>query len=120
MAGKPPLQDLRELNLEIANAENNAGRAFFEALLAPAFAFRRANGAVVDRQEFLDALKAGGDRQTEAGSIDIRLLGNSRALVECIVSTGVPDERKRFENARLFVMDENDKWRLLAWANEEI
>jgi hypothetical protein len=120
MAGPLSASDLCQLNLEITNAENNANRAFFEALLAPAFAFRRANGVVVDRQGFLDALKAGGDRRTEAESIEIKLLGKSRALVECVVFTGTPDQRRRFENARLFSMDEGGNWRLLSWANESI
>jgi hypothetical protein len=120
MAGTLSASDLCQLNLEITNAENNANTAFFEALLAPAFAFRRANGVVVDRQGFLDALKAGGDRQTEAESIEIKLLGKSRALVECVVFAGTPDQRRRFENARLFSRDENGNWRLLSWANESI
>jgi hypothetical protein len=110
--------ELGQLNLEITNAENHGNKEFFEVLLAPAFAFRRANAAVVDRQQFLEALKAGGDRQTEPESIEITLLGNSRALVECVVSMGALDKRMRFENARLFVKDENGQWRLLAWANE--
>ena len=112
--------DLRQLNLDIANAENDGAKPFFEPLLASAFAFRRANGAVVDRQGFLEALKAGGDRSTEPDSIRIMPLGNSRALVTCVVSMGPPDQRKRFDNARLFARDEKQQWRLLAWANEAI
>lgn len=112
--------DLHQLNIKLAVAENNGDREFFEPLLARAFAFRRANGEVVDRQGFLDALKAGGNRQTEEESIQITSLGHSRALVTCVVSMGAPDQRRRFDNARLFAKNEHDQWRLLGWANETI
>lgn len=112
--------DLRQLNIDIANAENKGDKEFFEPLLARAFAFRRANGEVVDRQGFLDALKVSGNRQTEEESIQITPLGNSRVLVKCVVSMGAPNQRMRFDNARLFAKDERDEWRLLGWANEPI
>ena len=118
MGANSAINELRQLSIDIPNAENSGDKGFFERLLAPVFAFRRASAVVVDRQGFLDALKGGGDRETELESIQVTPLGGSRALVTSVVAMGSSNQRQRFDNARLFVKDENGEWRLLGWANE--
>ena len=49
-------ETLEALNLEIGNAEGRGDKGFFEDLLAPSFAFRRANGVVVDRKQYIEAV----------------------------------------------------------------
>lgn len=112
-------EELRALNLAIAREETNGNKAFFDALLAPTFAFRRANGAFNDRQIFLAGLKPETPRECDPQSIGITPIGKTRALVTCIVAIETEKGRKEFHNTRLFVLDSKD-WRLLAWANEEL
>jgi hypothetical protein len=93
---------LRELNVRIGVAESEGDREFLDAVLAPVLAFRRANGAFVDRAGYLEGVKESPKRDTEIGSVDL----------------GDGDERKRFHNVRLFVRAGDGAWQLLAWANE--
>lgn len=111
---------LKQLNLDIAAAETQGDKAFFDALLAPTFAFRRANGAFDDRRTFVASVTPGADpRHCEPDSIRLTELGELRAFVTCTVTVrGKNGEDKRFHNARLFVRDATQSWRLLAWANE--
>lgn len=109
---------LTALNLEIGNAETRGDKAFFEALLAASLAFRRANGAVVDRQQFLDAVAPGAARTTSIRSITFA--GKARAVVSCIVSMEIQGAKKDFDNLRVFVRAADEKWQLMAWANEPV
>jgi hypothetical protein len=106
------------LNVDIGNAESRGDKAYFEALLAPAFAFRRAGGAVVDRKQFIDAVAASAQRSTTIRSIT--LLGEARAILCCVVAMDVQGVRKEFDNLRVFVRGDDGKWKLLAWANEAV
>lgn len=106
---------LDQLNREIPLKENAADRAYFKARLAPTFAMRRANAVMVNGDQFLEALREGGDR--ECRSIDsIAFAGKERAVVTGVVTTG----GKAYLNLRLFIRDKNapEGWLLLAWANE--
>jgi hypothetical protein len=108
--------DLAALNVDIATAETEGDAAFFEKLLAPQFAMRRANGAIIGRADFVAAVTKSQRRATAVESITF--LGN-RALVQCIVSMGPTGDRNDFNNLRLFVREAPDHaWMLLAWANE--
>jgi hypothetical protein len=110
---------LRSTNIEIGNAETQGNKAFFEALLAPCLAFRRATGQVVDRPAFIAGISPSAKRTTSIQSIT--LLENNRALVECTVTMEADGGAKRFHNVRLFVREGPSKpWKLLAWANEPI
>jgi len=109
---------LESINREIIDRENAGAapqsKAWLAALLADTFAFRRANGALVGRDDYLAGLKDGGDR-TPVGDMEITLLGKDRAFVHCVVRSGGVD----YDNARLFIV-EDDAWKLLAWANETL
>jgi len=112
-------EGLIDINLKISKAEDNGDRAFFEDLLASSLAFKRADpaGTVVDRKTFLDALKQSGPRQSEIESISF--LGKQRALVTCVVSMrGADGKETRYHNLRLFIRSQDQKWKLLGWANE--
>ncbi len=110
--------DLRRINERIPAAENERDRLFFEQHLATVFAFRRANGAMDSREMFLLSLEkpedpAKGPRSCDPRSIEIVPLGESRAIVNCVVTR----DGSAFYNTRLFVKDV-EGWKLLAWANE--
>src|SRR5688572_22950288 len=109
---------LRQLNIEIGEAEARGDRAFFEGLLAPALAMRRADGKRIDdRDRFLAGVAESADRPTEVHSIT--LFEANRALVVCTLTTETADGSKHFHNVRLFTRaSPGDRWQLLAWANE--
>jgi hypothetical protein len=107
---------LIELNERLGIAESMGDKDFLERALAPVLAFRRANGAYVDRSAFLKDVQPSSHRETEIQSIT--LLGRDRALVGCIVSLEVDGQRKQFHNVRLFVRAGQGDWQLLGWANE--
>ena len=113
------LNALVVLNQRIGDAEERGDREFLDSILAPALAFRRADpaGTVVDRTTFLDGVKPGMRRSTEVESV-VRV-GESRALVTCIVTAGMTGTAKRFHNLRLFVRV-GEEWKLLAWADEPL
>ena len=106
---------LEELNHRIGEMEDQGDRDawhWLDSILAPQLAFRRANGSVDNRCEFLTQVKPSTSepRKTEIVSIDLH--GN-RAIVTCVVKMG----DKRYHNLRLFVRHEK-QWKLLGWANE--
>ena len=110
---------LIELNINIGRKEADGDADFFNALLAPAFAMRRASGQVSDRYAFLTGVAKSPERTTETPSVMMH--GDSRAIVTCIVSMGTGTEIKRFHNLRLFTRSgPGREWQLLAWANELI
>jgi hypothetical protein len=108
------LQHLVQLNLAIGQKEDAGDREWFDALLAPAFAMRRANGAFVGRDEFLASLqKADTVRTTEI--VGVEAIGQFRSEVRCIVSIA----NKKYDNLRLFVHD-GKAWLLVSWVNENL
>ena len=111
-------ETLEALNLEIGNAEGRGDKGFFEDLLAPSFAFRRANGVVVDRKQYIEAVATSAARTTAIRSISFA--GKARAVVTCIVTMDVQGTRKDFDNLRVFVRADDGAWKLLAWANEPV
>ncbi len=108
-------QALRELNLQIGDAEDRGDREWLATVLAPSLAFQRADPArtIDDRSAFLEKVKPGGTRVTRIVE-PIELYGG-RAIVKCVVRVG----EQEFHNVRLFVRREGG-WKLLGWANEPV
>ncbi len=110
-------QQLRNLNLEIAMAEDRGDRKWLENILAPELAFQRANGLVIGKEQFLKDVKPRKSSQTAIESIHLH--GNKRAVVTCIVTIEIDGQSVEFHNLRLFIRDGNN-WKLLGWANERL
>ncbi|KRA84504.1 DUF4440 domain-containing protein [Altererythrobacter sp. Root672] len=106
-------EELKRLNARINDAENRGDRVFLAAVLAPKFAFQRADPerTVDDAGTFLQKVAPGGERTIRV--LKPIQLFNDRALVQCIVTQGGRD----YHNLRLFVR-RDEEWKLLAWANE--
>jgi hypothetical protein len=111
-------QVLESINVEIGNAEAAGGRVFFEDLLAPSFAFRRATGAIVDREQYIEAIAAGSARTTKV--LAITFAGRARAVVSSVVTMEVGGTSQDYDNLRMFIQCNDGSWKLLAWANEPI
>ncbi len=105
---------LAQLNVDLGVAETEGDRAFLDNVIAERLAFRRANGAVVDRTGYLAAVATSEPRDTDIESIQ---LYDDRAIVTCIVTLHRTNgERPRFHNARMFART-SAGWKLLGWAN---
>jgi hypothetical protein len=104
---------LRTINTRLNEAENTGDRDFLAGIIAPEFAFLRADGKTVDDGgRFLQ--KVAPREPCELTFEQIEVLG-SRAVVKCVVTCGT----ERYHNVRLFVRLES-QWKLLGWANERL
>ena len=114
------IDDLVDLNAEIADRETAGDGAWFDRLLAPEFAMRRASGVHVGRAVFVSAVAPGAERTTS----DVEVLSHTdrAAVVVCLVSMRQADgSSKGFRNYRLFGrQDAAASWQLLGWANESV
>lgn len=111
---------LTKLNIQIGQTEtvgDAASQAWFEGVLAPTLAFRRADLKTFDdRPAFIGKVAPGAARETAIESIDVH---GSAAFVRCIVTVKAAGGDRRYRNLRLFVRDQAN-WKLLGWANEPI
>ena len=109
------VDELIEINRRIAELENAGDSKGLSAVIADELAFLRADGSIINKETFLNALKAGGDRKYESTeSVDVF---NNRAIIRCIISRNKGKEK--VHNIRLFVKKDSN-WQLLGWANEVI
>jgi hypothetical protein len=109
------IDTLKQINIDLGNAESEGERKQLGDFIAPALAFRRADRTTVDnRAAFLRKVKPGDPRDTNVESIEIY---GDRAIVKCVVTVKYASGDKLFHNLRLFVRHER-KWKLLGWANE--
>ncbi len=106
---------LKNLNIEIAAAEDRGDRKWLENILAPELSFRRASGKIVGREQFLKDVKSRPSSVTRIESI--KFYGRDRAVVTAIVNLKIDGKDAAFHNVRLFVRD-GATWKLLGWANE--
>lgn len=115
--------ELQELNRELVTAEQDRNQEFFSARLSGTLLFRRANGTVVGKAEFLqDLQKPNAFTERVAGSIEVTEdpAVPHRALVTLIVRTRKADGLTQyFRNIRFFTRTPAG-WELDAWYNYEI
>jgi hypothetical protein len=110
--------DLVQLNGEIAERETAGDTAWFDQLLAPQFAMRRANFAHMGRAEFLAAVARSALRSTE--DVIVAHHTDRTAAVTCTVHMQQADGTwATYRNVRLFTRGSSTHdWHMLAWANE--
>ncbi len=108
---------LRKLNIEITTAEDKGDSQWLESVLASHMAFRRANGLVIGREQFLKDVKSRASTKTEIESI--KFCGKDRAIVTCIVTMKIDKQDMKFHNLRIFIREGSD-WKILSWANERL
>jgi hypothetical protein len=114
------VDELVELNNEMASRETAGDGAWFDRLLAPEFAMRRASGVYAGRAAFLAAVAPSAERTTS--DVDVVHHTDRTAVVVCVVSMRQSDGSVQdFRNCRLFGRpDAAASWQLLGWANEPV
>lgn len=116
--------DLITFNEQLVEKEQVGGQeahAFFETRLSDQLVFRRANGKIVGKAEFLASLNTAGPFSSRRSqSISVTQLGE-RALVTLIVVGRRLDDRTEhhYQNIRLFSQS-GDNWIKEFWYNYEI
>jgi hypothetical protein len=121
-------QALVDLNKQFTIEEQQANeeqrkdvaRKFFEEHLSDNLVFRRANGQVVGKSEFLKGLANNPFERRIAEGISVSLQGD-RALVTLVIEATRKDDKSnhRYRNIRLFSRA-SDRWIVEFWYNYEI
>jgi hypothetical protein len=121
-ADQDPIEtELIQLNHSIAELEQRrdpGAIARLDALIAPELIFRRADGTVVGKAEFMAGLQGPSPFASRTSEAVTAVVVGSRALVTLIVVTTRPDgSSARYRNVR--VWDRRaDGWSLGVWFNE--
>jgi len=116
----PNKQSLRQVTEEMGARERDADGTFFQGLLADDFVFRRANGDIVHKAEYLQSLERVAENPYERLETHVREVAIDKD--SAVVTVLVVAKRKqmehlgRFNNVRMF-RREDDKWKLVAWIN---
>jgi hypothetical protein len=116
-------KELIELNMKIGEAEKQRDEAFLKRLLSEDLIFRRANGKIVNKKEYLESL------QDPANTYDYIISEDVKPTIfedVAVVSLRVRARGKRgastfegnFRNIRLFL--KNQEWQCAVWFNTPI
>ena len=113
---------LIKLNKEIGEMEDQGERAteYFKTHLSDQLIFRRANGTIADKHDFIEGLKA--DKRFKARVSDLVSVGikGDRALITLmVVGTLKDDSVHYYRNVRLFARVGED-WKMELWFNYEV
>jgi hypothetical protein len=116
-------QELRRLNEEIRVKEQAGEKPYFDELLADTFLFRRADGTIVDKRQYLDDLGSVAKNpyeRLESVVENVTLDGVSGVVNVLVLAKRKKMERAAvFQNVRVFIrQDEN--WKLIMWVNTKI
>ncbi len=116
-------QELRILNKDIGANEQAGEVKFFDELLATNFIFRRADGSIVDKHQYLDSLKLIEENPYEQldAVIEQVTLNKESAVAEVIVIAKRKSMKRSaaFRNVRVF-RRESENWKLVMWVNTEL
>jgi glyoxylase I family protein len=122
-AGVTVQTDLRDLNVQIGAAEKEHRVPFLRDILHDDLLFRRADGKVVGKDEYLEALEGRtyDTLQTEIVEIDSR--GDSAVVTAIVTAAGTTSDGTKFggtfRNVRTFVGGES-QWRCTLWINTRV
>ncbi len=112
------------LNVLIGEAELKRDKKFLGDVLADELVFRRANGTVVTKDEYLSDLEKPENTYEYLFSEDIRAqVKDENALVTLVVRAkgkrGEKEFEGRFRNLRVFAVD-GKNWQCVVWHNTRL
>lgn len=123
------VDDIRALNAQMHAEEMRGadGLGFYRELLDQTMRFRRANGAVVTRDEYLIDLANPDNRREQiepVGTIDCTVFENTAVASVLLRVKGINAGTAfagTFRNVRIFHREARDKpWRLKVWFNDKV
>jgi len=114
---------LSTLNTDIAQWEqtrDTVAIAELDHVLSPLLLFRRADGSVVGKREFMDALRSPSPFAARKSQDVVVTVVDDRALVTLYVTARKSDGSiGRYRNVRVFFRD-RDRWHLEIWFNDDV
>lgn len=113
---------LVELNRQLSAEEQRGedGKPFLQSHLSDSLLFRRANGRVVGKTEFLAGMGANPFSSRTTEDIAVHVIADRALVTLIVVGTGKDDGSvHRYRNARFFTR-EGGAWLLDAWYNFEV
>ncbi len=116
-------QELIQLNKEIGRKEQAGEVPFFDTRLTDNFLFRRAKGAIVDKQQYLDDLASVKEDPYEQLDTIVENVtrgeGSAVANVIVIAKRKSMERAAAFRNVRVFKREGED-WKLVVWVNTKL
>ena len=116
-------QELRRLNEEMRVKEQAGEKPYFDELLADTFLFRRADGTIVDKRQYLDDLGSVAKNpyeRLESVVENVTLDGVSGVVNVLVLAKRKKMERAAvFQNVRVFIR-QGENWKLIMWVNTRI
>jgi hypothetical protein len=120
-------RELYDLTCRMGESEKSRDVEFFKSLLSGKLTFRRANGATVDKETFLNDLRHPANTFEMLASEDITVqVYEQVAVVTLLVQAKGEREGKpfagTFRNIRIFLheLDKQPQWQLHAWFNVRV
>jgi hypothetical protein len=114
---------LRSINLDVATweqARDAEARGKLDELLSPQLLFRRADGTVVGKKEFMDALAGPSPFATRASrSVVVEPRGDRAVCTLIVTTTKEAGPVNHYRNIRWFARTE-DRWLLEYWFNDDV
>ncbi len=121
------LDELCHLARQMGEAEKNRNQEFFKALLADKLTFRRASGAIVDKETFLTDLRnpANTYETLEQRDVVAHIYENVGVVTLLVQAKGMREGKPFdgvFRNIRVFVREKEKEpqWQLHSWFNVRI
>jgi catechol 2,3-dioxygenase-like lactoylglutathione lyase family enzyme len=115
-------RDLREINVLIGEAEREHDLSALDELLDDSLVFRRADGTIVGKAEFLDALPGRTYDMMETRILDVDERETSAVVTSAVraqgTAAGTPF-KGTYRNVRTFVQ-RGDRWRCTIWVNTRL
>src|SRR5262245_24701218 len=116
MEQEAAVAELTKINHAIATAEKDKDASVLQKILADDLRFRRANGTIVDKEQFLKDLT--NTEYLEIEGIEVSLAG-STAVVSLIVHLSENRDKDSYRNIRVF-RKQAETWELTMWVNTPI
>ena len=114
---------LEQINSSIGTWEQERGSEAIEKLdelLSSELLFRRADGTVVGKPEFMKALRGPSPFATRAAEdLAVEIKGDRALATLTVVTTKADGTEGRYRNVRLFVR-RDDQWQLEFWFNDDV
>jgi ketosteroid isomerase-like protein len=115
--------ELTRINVEIGKAEKARDPTELDRLVHDDLVFRRADGKVVTKQLYLDAVPKRTYDRLDVDVVEIDAKDESAVVTVIVDAAGTGGDGSpfegRFRNVRVFVKDDG-RWRCRLWVNTKI
>jgi ketosteroid isomerase-like protein len=113
-------EELTQINVGIGDAEKRQDATDLEPVLHDDLVFRRADGKLISKQQYLDAVPTRVYERLDADVVEIHEKDESAVVTVIVDAAGTTADGSRFDgrfrNVRVFVKDDG-RWLCRLWVN---